>query len=387
MPKSLPGAVLDPASTSINSRWLWFHKGFVEGLKRARAPSETDQNFENLAYDLAETQVKLEETQTKLDDTAQVLGEVQKLFREEIIVSSQGSDNNNDCTPSTNSSPTSPSLQSTRTYAESLQLPITPVATPLSARRALTLSNRRPNSRSSYEAIPDYYSTSEASQTSVDAALGTLIQKAHDGDERSISLIKVLCREAHGTPPERKTYGQRYILARWRNPSFCPRRGRSNTNPSSTSNPHLPQLINPQSNDPPEAWIAYYTRYPKSLPKGVRVNSKTRAPLFGDIVASRLLARLRPTASQYRAEFNVAMINLFIHRGQFRQMVQDGQIQIPRIADIYQPFEPEGRIEQGQLISVLDVARHYAKCGVSIEDVENYVEPWTEEYAKQKYEL
>lgn len=74
MPKSLPGAVLDPASTSINSRWLWFHKGFVEGLKRARAPSETDQNFENLAYDLAETQVKLEETQTKLDDTAQVLG-------------------------------------------------------------------------------------------------------------------------------------------------------------------------------------------------------------------------------------------------------------------------------------------------------------------------
>ncbi|KAJ3814836.1 hypothetical protein F5876DRAFT_31935, partial [Lentinula aff. lateritia] len=217
--------------------------------------------------------------------------------------------------------------------------------------------------------------------------LGTLIQKAHDGDERSVSLIKLLCREAHATPPERKTHGQRYVLARWRNPSFCPRRGRSNTNPSFTSNPHQTQIINPQSNDPPEAWIAYYTRYPKSLPKGVRVNSKTGAPLFGDIVASRLLARLRPTASQYRAEFNIAMINLFIHRGQFRQMVQDGQIQIPRIANIYQPFEPEGRIEQGELISVFDVVLHYAKCGVSIEDVENYVEPWTEVYAKQKYEL
>ncbi|KAJ4495620.1 hypothetical protein C8R41DRAFT_918741 [Lentinula lateritia] len=384
MPKPLlPGAVLDPASTSINSRWLWFHKGFVEGLKRARAPSESDEKFEDLAYDLAETQVKLEETQTKLDDMTEVLGE--KLFREEINENSRGVNNNINCTTSTNSYPSSTSLPSTRTYAESLQQSITPVATSLSARRAIPLSNQRPNSRRSSEAIPGYYSTSEASQTSVDAALGTLIEKAHGGDERSISLIKFLCREAHGTPPERKTYGQRYILARWRNPSFCPRRGRPNTNPSSTSNLH--QLINPQSNDPPEAWIAYYTRYPRSLPKGVRVNSKTGAPLFGDIVASRLLARLRPTASQYRAEFNVAMINLFIHQGQFREMVHDGQIQIPPIADIYQPFEPDDKIEQGDLISVLDVARHYAKCGVSIEDVENYVEPWTEEYTKQKYEL
>lgn len=46
----------------------------MEGLKRARAPSESDEKFEDLAYDLAETQVKLEETQTKLDDMTEVLG-------------------------------------------------------------------------------------------------------------------------------------------------------------------------------------------------------------------------------------------------------------------------------------------------------------------------
>ncbi|KAJ4465794.1 hypothetical protein C8J55DRAFT_493285 [Lentinula edodes] len=238
-------------------------------------------------------------------------------------------------------------------------------APPSSRDRHLRFRHRYQNAGAS---IPGYYSNSEATEKSVDAALGTLMQHAHDGDERLLTLVQLLCSEAHGTPARRRTYGQRYVLSRWRNPLRA------------CSNLH-PLLTNPKFDDPPTVWQEYYTQYIHALPKGVRINTETGVPVYGDVVASRLLARLRPSNSHYRAEFNIAVINLFIYRGQFRQLVQDGQVWIPHIADVYHTFQPEGRADWCT-ISVLDVARHFAKCGVSIEEIENFVEPWIEEFAK-----
>ncbi|KAJ3792800.1 hypothetical protein GGU11DRAFT_467298 [Lentinula aff. detonsa] len=341
-------------------------------------------------YDLAETQFQLQETQSKLSDATETLGELQNTFRDVIGV--KGLSNDGDARTASPSSPCSPLPQTQaptiRTYAESLQ----PLAAfhppPSSSRRRVQLS-RPPGGRlinrsyieTARVSIPGYYSenSSEAVCSTIDAALTRLFIKARAGNEYSTALVKALCREAHGTPPERKTYGQKYILSQWRNPSNLPHGLHLSNNPS--------HLINPQHNDPPEAWIAYYTQYPKSLPKGVRVNPETGAPIFGDIVASRLLARLRPNISQLRAEFNIVMINLFTQRGQYRRMIRENLVNIPQAAVNYQPFEPGCREEAEGPIAVLDVARHYSNCGVSIEVVESYVESWAEEYAKKKFEL
>ncbi|KAJ4488030.1 hypothetical protein J3R30DRAFT_3432880 [Lentinula aciculospora] len=388
------------ASDSTDSKWLWFHKGFVEGLKRARSPSASDESFEGLSFELAETHLQLKETQMKLHDNVDALGEVLRTLPniiEDRTTPSITSDGDTQ-TLSSARSPSPPRFQTAsqtvRTPNESFTLVPHPPTRPLFRIPALS---RRPNTRNyidiARESIPGYYSTSnsEAVHASVDSALVYLFEKAREGDERAMYLIKALCRQAHGTPPEHKTYGQKHILSRWRNPSFLPRRGdRSNIHSISESTSQE-ILVNPQHNDPPEDWIKYYTRYPKSLPKGVRVDPTTNAPLYGDIVASRLLARLRPNSSQFRAEFNVAMVTLFINRGRFREMVKSRQIQLCDVV-AYRPYDPEDRSdselsELEGVISVLDIAKHYAKCGVSVEEVGRYIEPWVEEYAKVKYEL
>ncbi|KAJ3908799.1 hypothetical protein F5879DRAFT_918779 [Lentinula edodes] len=395
MSKSFPNATINPTSANYNPEWLWFHKGFLEGLKQAPTLSEPDEKIESLLFNFAEAQIELEETRTKLRDVtealeASLLVAMQKHLQDENHSTSEGA--SADVKGSSHSFPLAPLLQPTMSYAESLRrsTPATSLS-PMTYAESLQLSTAapspsarlasapQPNTRTFSQMVrilvPGYYQDSEGTQGSVDAALRELITKAHEGDARSFAFIKRLCREAHGTPADQKSYGQRYILTRWRNPTFYPRRGRSNID--STHPYHIP-LPNPQRNDPPETWTAFYTQHPRRLPKGVRLDPRTGVPLFGDIVASRLLALFRPTNPQYRAEFIVAMISLFVHRGQFKQMVQTGQVWIPQNSYAKQPFDHENKTNP---ITALDVAQHYARCGVSVKEVEIYVEPWTEDFA------
>ncbi|KAJ3928236.1 MAG: hypothetical protein NXY57DRAFT_964727 [Lentinula lateritia] len=416
MSKSLPNATIDPTSANYNSKWLWFHKGFVEGLKQAPILSEPNEKIESLLFNFSEAQIELEETRTKLrdvteslkgwwviywnpvigNDPASLLVAMQKHLQDENHSTSEGA--SADVNGSSHSFPLAPLLQPTMsyaesswqsnpatslspmTYAESLQLS-TAAPSPSARLASAPQANTRTFSQMVRVLVPGYYQDSEGTQGSVDAALRELITKAHEGDVRSLAFIKLLCREAHGTPADQKSYGQRYILTRWRNPTFYPRRGRSNID---STHPYHTPVTNPQRNDPPEMWTAFYTQHPRRLPKGVRLDPRTGVPLFGDIVASRLLALFRPTNPQHRAEFVVAMINLFVHRGRFKQMVQTRQVWIPQNPYAKQPFDHENKTNP---ITALDVAQHYARCGVSVKEVEIYIEPWTEEYAKQKYQL
>ncbi|KAJ3752680.1 hypothetical protein EV360DRAFT_75145 [Lentinula raphanica] len=370
--------------------YQWFHRGFVEGLKRARAPSLADETFEALAYDLSETRVHLEETQAKLSDTTESFRDVQTYLKYHMNPGLGGAFN------ATGSSARTSGLGSPlhqlepgalNTHSE-LSPPSHEVNTdhqqPAWSSRCHTQPWRHPSTRPirrefvelARASIPGYYSTSasELVSHSVDNALGNLFGTAQAGNEQSIALVKALCREAHATQPERKTYGQRRILRDWRNPF-------NHSQPSPISGSQPIHVVNPQRNDPPAVWVEYYTRYPKSLPRGVRVNPRTGAPFLEDVTASRLLARLRPTSSLYRTEFNIAMTKLFITKGQYAEFIRDGVVQIPQPTVDYQPFDPG--CSRKEPINIVEVAQHYSKCGVSIETVETNVEFWVVEYMKQ----
>ncbi|KAJ3725895.1 hypothetical protein C8R42DRAFT_639668 [Lentinula raphanica] len=362
----------------------WYHKGFVEGLKRARAPSSADENIESLTYDLSETRVRLEETQVKLSDTAETLGEFLKpLVDRPTETYNNGVDANARGPPSMFPSPQPGAvpIQPANSPPPTSEMAPEDCPPPAPSPRR-RIQHSRPIRREYVELarswIPGYYSTSSNSALvshSVDNALEDLFRTAQAGNERSMALVKALCREAHATPPEQKTYGQRRILSGWRNPF-----NHSQSSQNSGSPPD--HLVNPQYNDPPEVWVAYYTRYPKSLPRGVRVDPRTGAPFLGDVTASRLLARLRPTSPQYRAEFNIAMTKLFITKGQYAELIRDGVVQIPRPTVDYQPFDPGCSREEP--INMIEVAQHYSRCGVSVKTVETNVEFWVVEYAKRK---
>ncbi|KIK59839.1 hypothetical protein GYMLUDRAFT_44310, partial [Collybiopsis luxurians FD-317 M1] len=345
-----------PSSTAEISARMLFYRGFLEGLRRAA--SAPDSRHAAVAYDLAEAKIQVAELNCKVKDLTDTLAELQDAFRLEISTPAQG---DAATLPLSHSS-------SNKSYAA--------IVSPLSStasRNTFSRVRSPPYTEAVKSIVPEYYSESlnNENQSGVERALRSLFQKAQTGDEFSLSLVKALCREAHATVPERKSFGQKFVLARWRNPQSLSFPQDSSVTP------------NPQHSDPPEVWVEYYTRYPSSLPKGVRRDLATGGPLYSDIVASRILAHVRPAISQTRVEFNAAMVSLFSNPGEYRRMIMEHHIHVPSKRD-YHPFREEMKSRPNEPVTSLDVARHYAKCGIEIEEVERSIEGWALEYAKER---
>ncbi|KAF9074914.1 hypothetical protein BDP27DRAFT_1316177 [Rhodocollybia butyracea] len=321
-------------------------KGFLEGVKVKQRDSAT-QPPTNVSFELTEVKIQNQELLVKLQDTTDTLQELQGLLKELLTTSAPSAE-----------------PPARKSYADTVT----------SSKRPVTARSSRPGgkpthflaSRLAEAGISYYYSAepSEEQRATLEAGLHRLFDKARSGNnERSFSLVKALCREAHGTDTEHKTSGQKLVLSHWRNPN------------SPTSFPDSNQLINP-----------YFTRYPKTLPKGVRLDPRTGDPVFNDIVASRLLAHLRPVLPMLRVEFSVTMAALFSQPGEYRKLVLEYNLKISPSTKKYLPFDTTSKADPAGSITPVDIARHYASNGISVEEVESVVEPWAREYAKSRQE-
>lgn len=187
--------------------------------------------------------------------------------------------------------------------------------------------------------------------------------------------VKALCTEAHFAK-DQKTDLQRYLLVKWKTPDWV--KGSQSSSNTVRTDPSPP--TNPLSDDPPEAWVAYYTAFPASCPLGVRRDSDGK-PRLADMRASRIMARLRPdmmldeqTTRAARMQFKeIAIRHLFSVPGRYRRVLTNNNTVIaPQVT--YQPFM--GRPGD---ITIIKVALHFAKCGISTAVVDSDLEPWAEE--------
>ncbi|KAF9062098.1 hypothetical protein BDP27DRAFT_1427523 [Rhodocollybia butyracea] len=341
-----------PTSLDQITQNVWFNKGFLEGVKVKQCGNAT-QPATDVSFELAEAKIQNQELLVKLQDTTDTLQELQGILK--AILS----------TPTTET-------PARKSYADAVTLP----------KRSATARSLRPGGKPTYllairlaeAGVQNYYSTepSEEQRATLEAGLHCLLEMARSGDsERSFSLVKALCREAHGTRAEHRTIGQKRVLSHWRNPN----------SPTSSN-----QLINPVATDPPEVWLEYFTRYPKPLPKGVRLDPRTGEPVFKDIVASRLLAHLRPVLPMLRVEFFTNMAALFSQPGEYRKLVLRYNLKISPSTKKYFPFDNTSKADLARPITPVDIARHYASNGISVDEVESVIEPWAQEYAKSRQE-
>jgi hypothetical protein len=187
--------------------------------------------------------------------------------------------------------------------------------------------------------------------------------------------VKALCTEAH-LAKDQKTDLQRYLLVKWKTPGWV--KGPQSSSNTVSTDPCPP--TNPLSDDPPEAWVAYYTAFPASCPLGVRRDSDGK-PRLADMRASRIMARLRPdmmldeqTTRAARMQFKeIAIRHLFSVPGRYHRVLTNNNTVIaPQVT--YQPFM--GRPGD---ITIIRVALHFAKCGISIAVADSDLEPWAEE--------
>ncbi|KAH7912326.1 hypothetical protein BJ138DRAFT_805120 [Hygrophoropsis aurantiaca] len=202
----------------------------------------------------------------------------------------------------------------------------------------------------------------------------SLIKAAHQPNNYSaLTKVKALCSEAHKTPREQKTEVQRFLLSTWRTPDW----------EHPTSQPKLPTpLNNPRLEDPVETWVAYYSANPSSCPKGIRREVDGR-PVLSDMRASRTVARLRPIVHQNDAEtrearqrFMAVVTELFSVPGEYENILRRGPFSVsPHIS--YTPY-----VGAANEISAVEVAAHFAACGVTITVADNELLPWAREYIR-----
>ncbi|KAH7927968.1 hypothetical protein BV22DRAFT_1045049 [Leucogyrophana mollusca] len=202
----------------------------------------------------------------------------------------------------------------------------------------------------------------------------SLIKAAHQPNNYSaLTKVKALCSEAHKTPRDQKTEVQRFLLSTWRTPDW--------EHPN--SQPRLPApLNNPRLEDPVEAWVAYYTANPSSCPKGIRREADGR-PVLSDMRASRTVARLRPIVQQNDAEtrearqkFMAVVTELFSVPGDYENVLRRGPFSVSPQID-YTPY-----VGSANEISAVEVAAHFAACGVTTTMADNELLPWAREYIR-----
>jgi len=207
--------------------------------------------------------------------------------------------------------------------------------------------------------------------------LDKLMKEANiPGNINHYKKVKSLCTEAH-LAKDQKTDLQKYLLVKWKTPDWVkgPQSPSSNIVSAVTSAP-----TNPLHDDPPEAWVAYYTAFPASCPLGVRRDIDGK-PRLTDMTASRIIARLRPdmafdeqTTRVARMQFKeTAVRHLFSIPGRYHRVLTNNHISIaPQVT--YQPF-----MGLPGDITLLKVALHFAMCGISFAVADNDLEPWAEE--------
>ncbi|KAF5347548.1 hypothetical protein D9757_014300 [Collybiopsis confluens] len=360
-----------------DSEKAWFTKGFIDGLRWSAnqknvndsqvqpEPSQPSRSVDlaDLLYQVEEQRLQKRELKSHLDDAVGILQEMQG-----YMLSSLSNSTDSPLSSSPASATTSPIVDPS---APNSSFPSAVIARPRAP---------PPQARPRYDhveeirkLVPGYYDPAVDSPTGttpdpiIERALNSLFRDAQisGSSSNAFLLVKHLCREAHGTTASARSVGQRYILRKWRNPEI----GTWNTHPGLQLS--VP-LANPLANDTPEVWYAYLKAYPSTWPKGIRAHPESKEPIFELVVGSRIYALLRPEMSDLRIEFITALLDLFTVPGQYKALLRE--LQIPLAAQT--SYRALGiRNHEGPLTKV-DVAKHYASCGVTVEAVEAYVEPW-----------
>ncbi|KAK7053072.1 hypothetical protein VNI00_004393 [Paramarasmius palmivorus] len=212
--------------------------------------------------------------------------------------------------------------------------------------------------------IPGYLSAFRSVESEL--ALRRLFDKAHGADSRALTLVKTMCREAHSTSRDLRSWAQRFVLSEWRNPFVIN---------SPTRDIGQVVIPNPRIGDPFEDWYRYYCVHPASLPRGVRTDLEGR-PWKPDLWASRLAAQLRPkriAPAVVRTEFNYHFVELLGTPGAYHQAVTQLGL---RISSSLRPEPYNGPSR----VTVEDVVQHMAACGISFHMARDQLEPWTRQY-------
>ncbi|RDB29392.1 hypothetical protein Hypma_014837 [Hypsizygus marmoreus] len=202
----------------------------------------------------------------------------------------------------------------------------------------------------------------------------SLIIAAHQpGNEEILARVKSLCTEAHATPQGQKTDIQKYLLIHWRNltPGSELSMASSLPLPSNVKGSLSPR-VNPRMDDPVEVWYEYLCTHRTSWPRGVRRDAHNK-PHLADLKASRTVARLRPDvdsagSSTARMEFMGRVAELFSVVGGYKEHLRKNKIKIaPKVTfRVYHGAAP---------ITLDDVARHFARCGVTLAAATEELEP------------
>ncbi|KAL0569995.1 hypothetical protein V5O48_011963 [Marasmius crinis-equi] len=207
--------------------------------------------------------------------------------------------------------------------------------------------------------------------SSVETELRALFDAAHKGNTVALNRVRSLAREAHSTPRDSKSWGQKFVLNEWRNPNG-PNPNYFHTTRATTG------VANPRLDDPVEDWLRYYTVHSSFLPKGVRRDAHGN-PYLPDLRASRLYAQMRPiqTASPpaLRTEYGVYSMELITNDGAYASIVRRYNLQIARALDC-KPYDGPSKVD------IEEVARHFARCGVSVQLLNNDFVPWAREHQK-----
>lgn len=233
----------------------------------------------------------------------------------------------------------------------------TSLVSPTPIRYASTITTKQ--IRAVKAKIPGYYDDLGDGEKSIEQKLLDLFRKARAQDSHSYALVKALCREAHSIARERRTFGQRFVLSKWTESA------------DATPNPVL--------TDPPEVWVAYLKKHPHTRPRGVRRLSGGKL-CFNDVVASRIYAQLRPRSNgkELASQFLHCTLAVFTNVGRYERRVEEQQLLIAAHKD-YCSFDVESRVGDA-LLTVEEVAEHYAKCGVTFDDARFCLQPWAAQH-------
>ena len=205
--------------------------------------------------------------------------------------------------------------------------------------------------------------------------LEKIMKAAHQpGNRAALLRVKALCREAHETPRAEKTDVQRYLLAKWTNPTWSDDNVESFSTPASIPTPRLDDTV--------EVHMAYFARHRDSLPRGIPRDARGNN-LRCYLQAHRTVGLLRPekvsddrnplTSSQ-RTQFKLMAAELFSDRTAYACFLERNRIAVAR-EKVYRSYS-----SPLQDATVEDVARHFATCGVSIAEAETELYPWALEY-------
>ena len=197
-----------------------------------------------------------------------------------------------------------------------------------------------------------------------------LMEAAHEpGNGMYLAKVKALCAEAHSTPTERKTELQKVLLSKWRNPI-----------PLGVAE----VLMNPRIDDSVDIWYYYLCVHQRSWPRGVRKDLLGR-PIISDLRANRIISRLRPIESSSsnpvtsRRAFVQRVVYLFSRPGAYQQILVVNDIDVAHSLSYLRFYE------RAWPITIENIVRHFAACGITVKMAMRDFEPWARNYLETSW--